>query len=472
MLANTSTANGVKLSRFRAAVLSAKRQSWRAFCDTLARGEFALALSKVKVIRNRPRLQVGFTHPDGPVAGANAMRDHLASVYSGSGLPTTRPPPIGSPRSQVPFDLGDGVSGVSGVSGVPSFDADSIAETMRRLPLRKAPGPDHLRTEILLPIKHLLAPVLSLLFNICLQWSYTPSLWRQAQVVLIHKKGDPTSPGNYRPISLTSIVRKLFEMCLFPLVEDVSPPIDVAQGGFRSQRSALDQALCLHDLMSTYRRRHNHYPTVAFLDIKAAYDTVDRRIIWQSMLASSAPMALVFLLANLFDDVSVSVLLKNVVSTPFTLSTGVLQGSVLSPHLYSIYINTLPSLLRQAALPSTTSIPSTSPSGPPPPGSHYGFLGLPYGPLMSPPPTTPSPTPINCLLYADDVALVGSAREVRHMLDLAQIHSIKLGYKWAPPKCAVLNAPAPGSSRSISLSLYGDALSPVETFTYLVPWPQ
>ncbi|KAG0803592.1 hypothetical protein G6F20_013393 [Rhizopus arrhizus] len=89
-------------------------------------------------------------------------------------------------------------------------------------------------------------------------------------------------------------------------LSDVSPPLDVVQGGFRHQRSALDQAICLHDLMHSYRRRHNHYPVVAFLDIKSAYDTVDRRIIWQSMLASSAPLSLVSLLANMFDDVSVS----------------------------------------------------------------------------------------------------------------------------------------------------------------------
>ncbi|KAG1437559.1 hypothetical protein G6F56_013044 [Rhizopus delemar] len=38
---------------------------------------------------------------------------------------------------------------------------------------------------------------------------------------------------------------------------------------------------------------------------------------------------------------------------------------------------------------------------------------------------------------------------------------------WAPPKCAVLNAPSPGSSRFVPMSLYGDALSPVDTFTYL-----
>ncbi|KAG1388584.1 hypothetical protein G6F60_013665 [Rhizopus arrhizus] len=221
--------------------------------------------------------------------------------------------------------------------------------------------------------------------------------------------------------------------------------------------------------MHSYRRRHNHYPVVAFLDIKSAYDTVDRRIIWQSMLASSAPLSLVSLLANMFDDVSVSVLLQNNVSDPFVPSTGVLQGSVLSPHLYSIYVNTLPALLRSAASATTTSVLSVSPSGPPGPGALVPD-GLPFGPLVGTAAlssSSPSPTPINSLLYADDVALVGSASEVRHMLDLAQIHSLTLGYKWSPPKCAVLNAPTATSSRFVSMSLYGQDLPTTEEFTYL-----
>ncbi|KAG0824987.1 hypothetical protein G6F17_014256 [Rhizopus arrhizus] len=98
------------------------------------------------------------------------------------------------------------------------------------------------------------------------------------------------------------------------------------------------------------------------------------------MLASSAPLSLVSLLANMFDDVSVSVLLQNNVSDPFVPSTGVLQGSVLSPHLYSIYVNTLPALLRSAASATTTSVLSVSPSGPPGPGALVSD-GLPFGPL-------------------------------------------------------------------------------------------
>ncbi|KAG0762211.1 hypothetical protein G6F22_018700 [Rhizopus arrhizus] len=151
------------------------------------------------------------------------MRDHLASVYSGSGLPSTRPPPLPPPDDHVPFDLasvseddpsgsglglgldsglGSGLGSASG-SGLSSFSADSVADTMRRLPLRKAPGSDHLRTEMLLPIRKQVAAILARLFDICCQWSYTPSLWRHAQVVPIYKKGDPHQPSNFRPISLT-----------------------------------------------------------------------------------------------------------------------------------------------------------------------------------------------------------------------------------------------------------------------------
>jgi hypothetical protein len=435
--------------QFRQDLRKAKQQSWRLFCDSLANQDVPTSFTQVKQLKARRQTQPGFVHPDGPSAGANAMRDHLASVYSGSVLPASRPPVLPVVDSLVPFAVPDG--------GISVLSADNIAAVIKTLPRRKAPGPDSLRTEMLLPIRSQVAKILSLLFTICYQWSNTPLLWRQAQVVPIHKKGDVTDVNNYRPISLTSVIRKLFEMCLSPFVSSVSPQLDVAQGGFRAQRSALDQALCLHDLIQDYYQTHHHYPVCAYLDIKAAYDTVDRRFVWQSLLSASAPLSLVSLLANLFDEVSVSVILANHVSTPFTPCTGVLQGSVLSPHLYSVYINSLAPLLRQAASGFSTRVLSTSPSGP-----------LPT--FLSPPPdrhSTPSLTPINLLLYADDVALIGSANEIQQMLSLAESHSMALGYRWSPPKCAVVNPPSVTSSRYTALTLYGEVLPEVKDFTYL-----
>lgn len=460
-------------NKFKQDLRKAKRSSWRAFCNSLATQDISKALSKVKQLKSRQQRQSGYVHPDGPAAGASAMREHLASVYSGASLPAERPPTLSLSGVNLPFGVSgsglvsSGASGDSGDSGVTGgslvldelvscLSTNSIAEMIKKLPRRKAPGSDSLRAEMLVPLQQSLSKLLSCLFTICYQWSYTPSLWRHAQVVPIHKKGDPSQPSNFRPISLTSIMRKLFEMCLFPVVQSASPTIDVAQGGFRSQRSALDQALCLHDLMKEYYRVHHHYPVVAFLDIKAAYDTVDRRVVWNAMLSAAAPLGLVSLLSNLFDNVTVSVLLSNVVSAPFSPCTGVLQGSVLSPHLYSVYINSLAPLLRSVARMSTTRVLSVSPSGP-----LVSAWSAPSAEIA------PSPTAINLLLYADDVALFGSALEVQRMLSLAESHSQLLGYRWSPPKCALLNSPSPTSSTYVPLTLYGELLPAVDEFIYL-----
>ncbi|KAG0848852.1 hypothetical protein G6F17_011287 [Rhizopus arrhizus] len=329
------------------------------------------------------------------------------------------------------------------------FSPATLTLLIDQLSIRKAPGADHLKAEILKPISTDLSHLLSWFFSLCSQWSYVPSLWRHAQAYPIFKKGDSSLPSNYRPISLTSVFRKLLELSLAPWLASMSSQLDLVQGGFRPRHSALDQALCLHELMQSYYRRSHRFPVVAFLDIKSAYDTVDRRVIWDALSRSGAGSSPCLpLLVHLFDDVSVSVLVSNHSSAAFSPVTGVLQGSVLSPHLYSVYINTLPSLLRQVAAPVTHLVPSSG-------SADAGMV------------------PVNSLLFADDVAVIGSAKSVKEMLKLCEDHSLSLGYRWNPLKCAVLNHPQSSSSSSFLLSssdrlqLYGTPLPLVDEFVYL-----
>ncbi|KAJ8651345.1 hypothetical protein O0I10_013156, partial [Lichtheimia ornata] len=175
----------------------------------------------------------------------------------------------------------------------------------------------------------------------------------------------------------------------------------------------------------------------------SAYDTVDRNIIWRE-LETRASYPLLGLLRSLFDDVSIQVLLSGATSDPFHPATGVLQGSILSPHLYSLYINSLPNALRN--------IESLPP---------YDDDFVPVRPLYR----SVSGLWMNCLLYADDVVLIADAATMPHLLSIAEAHSYQLGYRWNPAKCIVINASGMGNSPP--LQLYHHPIPTADSFAYL-----
>ena len=60
-----------------------------------------------------------------------------------------------------------------------------------------------------------ISPVLAKLFNLSLQTSYFPLIWKQANVIPVFKKGNPNLTSNYRPVSLLSVVGKVFKKNVF-----------------------------------------------------------------------------------------------------------------------------------------------------------------------------------------------------------------------------------------------------------------
>ncbi|CDH60653.1 hypothetical protein RO3G_13746 [Lichtheimia corymbifera JMRC:FSU:9682] len=348
--------------------------------------------------------------------------------------------------------------------GPDPFDFDRILHVIRKeTPARKAPGCDHITGAMLKPIAVPLAQILSPFLRFCWCRSRLPVAWRTAQVVPIHKKDDPTVAANFRPISLTSTFRKIVERCILPTLLAEMPALDIAQGGFRAQRGALDQAFNLQALMHQHREIHNQDPVVAFLDIKSAYDSVDRSVIWGALSDHLQP-ALLELLKNMFDEVSITVIMNNYESRTIHPRRGVLQGSILSPILYAVFIDSLPRQLRvglarsgyQASPPlSVSTVPTNGVSEsqlqdfdryPVPHAARNSYIDI----------------TANVLLYADDVAIIGTPAEVRMLLVLAQLHSERYGYRWSPPKCTILNA-----SSSSRYRLYGQELQRVTHFKYL-----
>ncbi|KAG2218917.1 hypothetical protein INT45_008154 [Circinella minor] len=141
----------------------------------------------------------------------------------------------------------------------------------------------------------------------------------------ITEEGAPDNPANFRPISLTSVFRKILEYCIKTEVQTYSPELDVAQSGFRPARSTLQQVLCLQELSRIHKDKYKTLPTLAFLDIQSAYNTMDREVIWDT-IKSTIPPFLFAILKQLFNNVYIEVIISNATSYRFHSVTGVLQG--------------------------------------------------------------------------------------------------------------------------------------------------
>jgi hypothetical protein len=81
----------------------------------------------------------------------------------------------------------------------------------RKLKTTGAHGPDGITARLLQEMAWDISPALTLLFRKSMAEGVVPADWRRANVTPIFKKGSKSDPGNYRPVSLTSICCKLME---------------------------------------------------------------------------------------------------------------------------------------------------------------------------------------------------------------------------------------------------------------------
>ncbi|GFU88105.1 uncharacterized protein TNCV_1336741 [Trichonephila clavipes] len=95
----------------------------------------------------------------------------------------------------------------------PSFSYDEVNTMVSMLKLNKSPGPDSISNEIIKQFHSAFPYFLHKLFNVCLDLSIVPRIWKLAQVILIPKVNEFRFPhlDNLRCISLLPALGKCFE---------------------------------------------------------------------------------------------------------------------------------------------------------------------------------------------------------------------------------------------------------------------
>ena len=172
-----------------------------------------------------------------------------------------------------------------------------------------------------------------------------PPSWLHSIVAPVPKPNKPAHlPSSYRPISLTSIVCKLFKKMIVHRLNwflECHNILHISQFGFQQRSKTTDHLLHLHDTIhKSMANKHNVLSV--FIYIEKAYAMVNKEVLLSKLLSYGISDRMFNFIRSFLSNRTFQVRFGSTLSMTKRLENGTLQGRVLSPILFSMMINDLP----------------------------------------------------------------------------------------------------------------------------------
>ena len=279
--------------------------------------------------------------------------------------------------------------------------ASEVKKKRDRLQTSTAAGPDRITKSDLIRFDRS-GQKLAVLFNVFLRFARVPTALKKCRSVLIPKCEGAKRLGDFRPITIGSIVLRIFSSVLDGRLRR-AVELNPRQRGFINSPGCDENLLLLEAGIKEAKRRPSHAQTTFItLDLAKAFDTVSHAHIKKSLEGRGLEPEFISLVGDMYHEASTTFETVDGPTGPIEIRRGVKQGDPLSSTLFNICIDPLLAALDGRGL-----------------GIQVGAGRL------------------SVLGYADDLFVVASgAQEAREALDLCKMFVDDSGLSFNVSKCA------------------------------------
>lgn len=224
-----------------------------------------------------------------------------------------------------------------------------LTDAIAKLKNNKTPGLDNINNEMLKNTSQTAKTLILKIFNNILISGAYPQKWNKGYISTIYKSKSIQDPNNYRCLTINSSFGKLFNSILnerltsYLIKHNIISP---SQIGFQKDKRTSDHIYTLQTVIKKYTKIYKKKIYACFIDFKKAFDTIWHLGLLYKLKTINVGNNFYNIIKCMYTNNEVCVKFHDEITDFFTSTVGVKQGDNLSSTLFNIYINDLPTCLK------------------------------------------------------------------------------------------------------------------------------